>query len=203
MSPPDRHPRRTRRLLAAGALLVAVGVVVAWLLRPITDSFPERPLTLVVSGDTAGWIVPCGCTSNQSGGLLRRGSYLGRLRGESEVILADAGGAPGGTSPYHRAKFEAILRGELAMGLAAHNLGGPEAALGADYLRRVAAELGVPFVSANLRDATGALVAEPLRIVAHVGRPVAIVGVLSRRFAAPGLQLDEPREAVLRHARGG
>ena len=39
------------------------------------------------------------------------------------------------------------------MGLAAHNLGGPEAALGADYLRRVGAKLDVPFVSANLRDA--------------------------------------------------
>src|SRR5438876_1894297 len=85
-----------------------------------------RPVAVVVSGDTAGWIVPCGCTSNQSGGLPRRGTLVNGLRKESGVVYADAGGAPGGTSDYHRVKFEAILRGELALGLVAHNLGGPE-----------------------------------------------------------------------------
>ena len=76
----------------------------------------ERPLVVVVSGDTAGWIVPCGCTSNQSGGLPRRAAYVEGLREQAEVILADVGGAPHGTSPYDRAKFEAILRGELTDG---------------------------------------------------------------------------------------
>ena len=41
---------------------------------------------VVVSGDSAGWITPCGCTSNQSGGLLRRGSYLDGLRRGGAVI---------------------------------------------------------------------------------------------------------------------
>src|SRR5438132_3845579 len=66
-----------------------------------------RPIALVASGDTAGWLTPCGCTSNQSGGLLRRGSYLEELRKTAEVILVDAGGAAAGTSPYDRLKFEA------------------------------------------------------------------------------------------------
>ena len=78
---------------------------------------------LVVSGDTAGWITPCGCASNQSGGLLRRGTYLANLGKTADVILADAGGAAGGTSDYHKVKFEAILAGERRMGLAAHNIG--------------------------------------------------------------------------------
>src|SRR5262249_15731618 len=89
------------------------------------------PVALVVSGDTAGWLVPCGCTANQSGGLLRRGTYVRQLKGDHALIVADAGGAPGGTSPYDQLRFEAILNGELAMGIVAHNLGGPEAALGA------------------------------------------------------------------------
>ena len=76
-----------------------------------TDS---QPLYVVVSGDTAGWIVPCGCTSNQSGGLLRRGTYLQQLRSAGEVLYVDAGGAAAGTSAYDRAKFEAILQGELS-----------------------------------------------------------------------------------------
>src|SRR5262249_30903139 len=144
MPTPDRHPRWTLRLLAAAVLLIGVVVALHFWPRPTPPA--NRPLVLVVSGDTAGWIIPCGCTSNQSGGMLRRGSYLRGLGNDANVVYADAGGAPGGTSAYHRVKFEAILRGELALGMAAHNIGGPEAALGADYLRRVARELAVPFV---------------------------------------------------------
>src|SRR5262249_17989955 len=54
----------------------------------------RRPMSLVISGDTAGWIVPCGCAANQSGGLLRRGTFVKQLRDAREAILADAGGAP-------------------------------------------------------------------------------------------------------------
>src|SRR5256885_9651790 len=67
---------------------------------------------LVISGDTSSWIMPCGCTSNQSGGLLRRATYLKSLTAQRPVICADAGGAVSGTSEYQRVKFEAILRGE-------------------------------------------------------------------------------------------
>ena len=159
---------------------------------------PEsRPIALVASGDTAGWLTPCGCASNQSGGLLRRGSYLEELQKTAEIILVDAGGAAAGTSPYDRLKFEAILSGELAMGLSAHNLGSSEAALGPEYLREVAKRLKVPFISANLRDATGKLVAEPYHMIAVCGRKLAIVGVLAEQFPVAGCKISEPRQAVL------
>src|SRR5260370_1126652 len=89
-------------------------------------------------------------------------------------------------------------RGLWARGLALAPLGGGEAALGADSLRRLGAELRVPFVSANVRDASGDLVAEPLRIVETGGRRVAFAGVLSPRLAVPGMRVDEPREALLK-----
>ncbi len=191
--------RKLRRLRwkAVALLLVAVAAGGAWWMKhPRGEA--DQPVRLIVSGDTAGWIVPCGCTSNQSGGLPRRGGFVAQLREQASVIVADVGGAPGGSSPYHQVKFEAILKGEKAMGLAAHNLGGPEAALGAASLRRIARELEVPFVSANLRDAAGQRLAEPCRIVDRGGRRVALVGVLSRRFAPNGLAVDDPREAILR-----
>ena len=123
--------------------------------RDADSAGPPAPpnLYVVVSGDTHGWITPCGCTANQSGGLLRRATYLADLRKTGEVIYLDAGGAPAGTSPYQRVKFEAILAGERRMGLAVHNVGGPEAALGADYLRDLQKKGTVQFVSANVRDA--------------------------------------------------
>jgi hypothetical protein len=188
----------SRPMWAATVCLLALAAVGAWwVLRPAPRPAVEKPVVLVVSGDTGGWIVPCGCTANQSGGLLRRGTFIRPLHEHSFVIYADAGGAAGGTSAYQRSKFEAILKGEMLMGVAAHNLGGPEAALGADYLRRVASELKAPFISANLRDGEGRLVAEPVRVIDQGLRRWAIAGVLSRRFAASGLQVDDPREALL------
>src|SRR5207249_1008930 len=91
------------------------------------DTSKKSAAFLVISGDTGSWITPCGCTTNQSGGLLRRGTYLKQLAEHGQVIYADVGGAVSGNSEYQRMKFEAILRGEIAMGVVAHNIGGAEA----------------------------------------------------------------------------
>jgi len=164
------------------------------------DSASSRPVALIVSGDTAGWIMPCGCTANQSGGLARRGTFVERVRADHAVVLVDAGGAPGGTSPYERLKFEAILAAERAMGVAAHNLGAAEAALGAEYLREVQQKRNFPFLSTNLRDAAGALVAaSTLEVVASpAGMRIKVLGVVSPRLVPGGLRADEPRDAILR-----
>ena len=201
------------------ALLTLSGALSVGCRPPLSAPSDGRPLTVVVSGDTDGWIVPCGCTSNQSGGLPRRASYLAELATGSEVLVADVGGAPRGKSTYDRLKFEAILQGELAMGVAAHNIGAGEAALGPDYLREVARRLHVPFVSTNVLLENGQPLAETLRIVQATrpqgtgcptgcpGRRVAILGVLSPKFAAnhehilPGLRITPPREAVLQALR--
>jgi 2',3'-cyclic-nucleotide 2'-phosphodiesterase (5'-nucleotidase family) len=172
------------RTLGVAVVVLAVAVGGGWWLNRQVETPPNLPLRVVIAGDTAGWIVPCGCTANQSGGLLRRGTTIKRLREHADVILADVGGAPAGTSAYQRIKFEAILKGEMAIGLAAHNIGASEAALGTDYLRRVSNELAVPLVSANVRDGAGQLLAPALRIIDRDGQRVAFAGVLSRQFAS-------------------
>ncbi len=156
-----------------------------------------RPLMVVVSGDTRGWIMPCGCAANQSGGLARRGTYLDRARQQGDVIVADVGGAAGGASRYDRVKFAAILRGEVAMGLSAHNLGETEIRLGADELRRLASETGVPFVSANVLDVDGKAIAERLRIVTAGRRRIALVGVASERYATETVRVTDPAAAIV------
>lgn len=129
--------------------------------------------------------------------MLRRGALVAAERRRGETVVVDVGGAPVGSSAYQRAKFEAILRGERAMGVVAHNIGGPEAALGSDDLRRVSRKLAVPLISANARDGGGRLVAEPYRIASTAGGRLALVGVLSQSFQTADVRVTDPRQAVL------
>lgn len=158
---------------------------------------PSDMAIVVVSGDTAGWIVPCGCTTHQSGGLLRRGTYLRSLQAQGKVVALDAGGAPGGDSAYQRVKFEAILSGEKLTGLAAHNIGGPEVVLGIEYLREAALKTGVRFISANLRRLSGEPAFEPATVLHAAGLRLAVIGVLSPRYATSSVRIDEPKTAIL------
>jgi hypothetical protein len=83
------------------------------------------------------------------------------------------------------------------MRVAAHNVGASEAALGPDYLREVARRLHVPFVSTNVLLSDSRPLTDPLRLIQVAGRGVAILGVLSPKFAAAGLRITPPREAIL------
>ena len=191
---------KSRRWIV-GLLISAVvftTAVAAWKLFPrIPDITIAKSLFIVASGDTAGWIEPCGCTSNQSGGLARRATFVNKLKKRGDVLTLEVGGAPGGTSDYDRLKFRAILRGEMAMGTAAHNIGRAEAALGPAELRRLADETMAPFVSTNLRAADGESFASPLRIISLGGRRIAVLGVLSPKLAPAELHATDPRSAVV------
>jgi hypothetical protein len=152
-----------------------------------------KPTQIIISGDTDGWIVPCGCTANQSGGLLRRGTYLATLQEKSNLIYVDVGGATPGDSPYQQAKFEAILRGDKLMNVAAHNLGKSEIAFGPQALRDLSAKTGVTLISANAHAADGQPLAPPLVVVNRI----ALLGVVSPQYATDQIKIDDPRTAVM------
>lgn len=143
--------------------------------------------------------MPCGCTSNQSGGLLRRGTFVAQRRTNADVIVVDVGGAADGTAPYQRERFRAILKGEAAMQVAAHNLGAAEANFGVAELRQLHSETKVPLLSANAKG-----VRKPLPVKRHIlvsaGTPtqrVLLTGVLSPEFATEEIDVSEPADAVL------
>ncbi len=196
---PDAHftaafRTRTWGLLSPWGLTAAVCAVGCAPTPPAN----ALPLTILATADVAGWIVPCGCTTNQSGGLPRRGRLVAETRKQGEALVVDAGGAAAGSTRYDRLQFEAILRGEVAMGLVAHNLGASEAALGGEELRRLTEEMAVPFVSANLRDDRGSLAPAERTVAAKDGRRVAFIGVVSPSLVrSTGLQVSPPHEAVL------
>jgi hypothetical protein len=165
--------------------------------RAANNAKPQAAI-LVASGDTAGWLMPCGCTANQSGGLLRRATYLDGLRKNAEVIYVDVGGAASGTSDYHKVKFEAILAGEKLMQITAHNLGRSELALGAAHLRDVAQRSGVMLISANALDTqTGQALLPAHKIIEMGGKKIALVGVVSSKYASEGIRVTDPHQAVL------
>lgn len=157
-----------------------------------------RPVSIVVSGDTEGWIVPCGCASNQSGGLPRRASFIRQRQERETVIPVDAGGAGGGTTLYDKVKFEAILQGESAMKIAAHNIGRSESGWGEDELRRLHKKWKTPWISANTTDAAENPLAPPARMVEAGKRKILFVGVLSQEYKSDSVRIAPPRQAILK-----
>lgn len=184
--------------LCVAAAVIAIARPGASPARPGEAAAPDaRDVLLMFSGDTHGWIVPCGCTSNQSGGLLRRGSAIADRRRTADVLYMDVGGAPAGDSAYEIARFTAILRGERALEIAAHNLGGPEIRLGPNVIRQLASELKAPFLSANAHDTDDQPLA-PSHVTVTIGnRRIVIVGVVSPQFATSAVRISDPQAAVL------
>jgi nitrate reductase cytochrome c-type subunit len=175
------------------ALLIGINVGC----KKSTSTAPSAKQSfIIISCDTAGWIVPCGCTANQSGGILRRATYLNQLQANADVLYADAGGAPAGNSPYQQVKFESILAGEKLMGISAHNLGASELAFGPAKLRDIKNRTASPLLSANTRDSSGAPLTDAVRIVPLAGKRIAIVGLVSPVFATDSIRIDDPRTAL-------
>ena len=165
-----------------------------------TDGQPKasRPVTIIASGDTHGWIIPCGCTSNQSGGLLRRGTYVESKRQDAVVIPVDVGGAADGTAPYQLERFRAILRGEAAMGVVVHNVGASEAIFG-EALPEIADDIDVRFLSTNVLDSHGKKLAERFHLHRsdETDEVILFVGVLSTQYATKDIKVSDPGDAVL------
>jgi len=160
---------------------------------------PARPaprtLQVVLSGDTRGFLVPCGCTSKQYGGLPRRATYLEGLPA-GETLYVDAGGSLHRAFDYDRMKGEHLWRGLSLMKIAAANLGASEIALGPVALRKGAST--IPFLSTNVAadDGGPSIAAAEIRTTVS-GAKVILLGICSKKFSpGPGLRQSDPLEAL-------
>lgn len=179
----------------------------AWLLMAglvlVGCSRQPQLLTVYVSGDTHGWITPCGCAANQSGGLARRATLVHSARQQGECLLLDAGGSALGTSSYQRLRFEFLLQGLKEMGLAAHNVGKSETDFSPKDLQDIGTSKGITWLSANLTDEQGQTIGKPFLEVSAFGRRVAVTGVIDGdQVENPQWQTSEPVHAILKAFEG-
>ncbi len=176
--------------------------ILAVLLFTVGCGRQPQDVTVFISGDTAGWITPCGCTSNQSGGLSRRATLIRTARDVVPVMALDVGGAVVGNSPYDYVKLRAILAGQMKMDLDAFNIGGPETQFTAAQLRKLTEDLNVPFVSANLRDRDDQPIAPAVRMIARGGQKIAVTGVVDPKLVGDDLRAIDPYRSVYDAIRG-
>jgi hypothetical protein len=166
-------------------------------------SSSHSAITLLVSGDTQGWITPCGCAANQSGGLARRATVIADAKKQGPVLMVDVGGSAVGSTEYQRLKFESLLRGMQQMGVDVCNVGGPETVFGPQELAEISQSVGVTWLSCNLKDAGGTASPTPVRSIEINGTRIAIVGVVDPALVEHSdWQVSDPLPAILNAFRG-
>ncbi len=184
-------------------LLYAIGVCALVSCHVPSDS--EVEVSLVFSGEEAGFIEPCGCALAQLGGLARRATAIAELRSTGQpLLLVHNGGVIAEPGWQQELKLETALAAMAEMGYAAMNLGVGEVSLGREFLQTREGEAPakpLPLLAANLRWEGKPLF--PGWVVREVGRVrIGIVGVMSIERAKeaqlydPSLTWTDPAEAA-------
>ena len=154
-----------------------------------------RRLTLLLTGDTQGYLENCGCKVNQSGGVARRATALARLRArEPGALLIDAGSLF--NRPDKQIELDYLTRQEQGlylrtldmMGYQAAAIGITELTRGLDYFREQTGRLRVPFLAANITRG-GRPIAPGSLVLRSGGLRIGLIGIFEPPFgkAAPGL----------------
>ena len=167
--------------------------------RPTPAGGPAvRRLTLVYTGNSAGFLETCGCKVNQSGGMARRATILNQLRrAHPNVLLLDAGSSFSRPEDERRPDFFAeqeqrfYLRLQESMGYGAAAIGMNELWFGLPYFRSMTRGVTTPYLVANvLQD--GRPVAPADTLLRSGGLRVAVVGLFEPpRVSASSGMLEE------------
>jgi len=147
------------------------------------DGFAWR---LFFTGDTRGYIHPCGCAEGLFGGLPRRATYLAKARKPGD-LLVDLGNLIEGTRSHERLKLGYVLEGLKQLEYDVLVPGEGELALGEDFEKAVAGLARPKVVCANLvRAGTRDRIFEPWSLHRLPdGRTAAVVGLTSPYQTVP------------------
>lgn len=155
-------------------------------------------LVMFVSGDSRGYIEPCGCRRDQAGGLPGRDKVVREVPAEGRLLL-DVGNLTAGTREYEMLKMSYLLEGMKLIGYDAVNLGEKEAELDLDKLREVLRKSSLPFVSANVvAKSDQKPVTERYRVFERGGTKFGVVGVTNcdAEDVGPGVEVRPALETL-------
>jgi len=192
---------------AVAVVLAALAACVGVNRRTASDDLANAPagesvpLRTYFTGDTAGFLSPCGCQSGQYGGLARRATYLSRMRREGEVTV-DLGNLVVGEGALQKAILAYSLEGLETLGYDALVPGEGEIRMGASFEDAVRGRKAPRVVCANLLRADGrSTVFEPwLLRTLRDGRTVAVVGVVEPFDGLPSAYVVTPARDAVRDA---
>jgi len=190
-----RTPFSTRRIHLGRLLLflAALGVLLYG-----CHSGQADKLVIFVSGDSRGYLEPCGCRRDQAGGLPSRARAIREAPADQRLVF-DVGDMTSGTRDYELLKLKYLMSGMTMIGYDGVNLGEKEAELDVDKLREVLKSSPLPFVSANVvAKKDHSPLTEPFRIVKRGGVNVGVIGVTSCRpeDAGPGVEVRPVLETL-------
>lgn len=117
--------------------LSALLMLIAGMVRPADTPAAPDTWTLLISGDTQGYLSPCGCTKPMIGGIRRRAALVRQLTVPGRTVVLEAGRASGGLGRQDVLKTETLAQLWQALGVDAVALSGAEARLGSAQLAQV------------------------------------------------------------------
>jgi hypothetical protein len=97
---------------------------------------PKRT-TIVITGDIAGYLSPCGCTTPMTGGIARQATLVHRLERSSDVVLLANGALSGALNAQEELKIMALSEMFGALRAAAINLSHDDARFGIGTLQTI------------------------------------------------------------------
>lgn len=190
---------RWRLLLAGASPLVLFAVLSAPALSGCADSgtMPDQ-IVMFVSGDSRGYLEPCGCRRDQAGGLPGRATVIADKKVAHKLVF-DVGNMSPGVRPYELLKLRYLLEGMAKIGYDAVNLGRAEAEMDRQTLQDALKGSALPYVSANVIDKESKKpLVEPFRIIRRGALRIGVTGVThaEARDVGPGLEVRPPVEAL-------
>jgi hypothetical protein len=101
----------------------------------IVDGWAKPAIAMILSGEIHGYMEPCGCDANQSGGLSRRADLFKQLKDKGwSVVGLDLGGTLKNARRQSQIKFKFIHSAISELGYKALGIGPEELHLGVDSL---------------------------------------------------------------------
>ena len=127
---------------------LAIALIVA-IIGIVSPNQSANDIVFVLSGDTDGYLSPCGCTKPMTGGIRRRATAVRQLTKGHKAVILENGGLLGGLSKQDVLKAESLAESLRSIGVTAVNISESEVGLGGEFVSSLSRLSGGTLISSN------------------------------------------------------